>query len=558
MPKSSDAVHASGRKKCSPKRNDSCATDMKAKSGTDRVHMAGVARKSSVQGFTSGPSPGRFSGTNYSVEHKKLKSIFPKHWNAAAVQHGLETGTIFRACLRCNTSDRTQGYCTVPGLPRDIFIRGWKAQNRAIEGDVVAMRILPTSEWYQQNKNATSHRSVLDSDTFSPNQQAKRNIELYRLPDGRNTASSSKNIHDDTALFTRRTPTPSSSEDAEDVTTVAICDKTGVAVEKKEDEDSGDLDDSDEVDELFKAGRTTAFVAAQLDGTGISDVSSMYPASDESLPWASAGSTQEATSILASLLSGQFEGWQATAEIVAIVVESPRRRCVVGVLHKEGSGLIWESCDPRLPRGFVRERSIPHSLRLQLLEEASRVVVPCRTLVFGAIVSWDACRPFPHIAVASILGRAGDLEAEVAVLLAEQRIKDDDTFNSAVLGCLPTGIQWQVSSSDCEGRRDLREQRIFSIDPPTARDLDDALSIEDLGNGFLRIGVHIADVSHFVRPGTALDREAAQRSTSVYLIDRVIPMLPRTLCEEVCSLNPGVDRLAISIIWDMTQQGNIR
>lgn len=82
--------------------------------------------------------------------------------------------------------------------------------------------------------------------------------------------------------------------------------------------------------------------------------------------------------------------------------------------------------------------------------------------------------------------------------------------------------------------------RIFSIDPPTARDLDDALSIEALPGGIFRVGVHIADVAYFVPAGSALDEEARERGTSVYLVDRVIPMLPRLLCEQLCSLNPGI------------------
>jgi DIS3-like exonuclease 2 len=92
----------------------------------------------------------------------------------------------------------------------------------------------------------------------------------------------------------------------------------------------------------------------------------------------------------------------------------------------------------------------------------------------------------------------------------------------------------------------MHARSIFSIDPPTARDLDDALSIEPLpggdeegGNAAWRVGVHIADVAHFVPPGSALDDEARARGTSVYLVDRVIPMLPRLLCEQLCSLNPG-------------------
>ena len=90
-------------------------------------------------------------------------------------------------------------------------------------------------------------------------------------------------------------------------------------------------------------------------------------------------------------------------------------------------------------------------------------------------------------------------------------------------------------------------RRIFSIDPPTARDLDDALSIEPLAGGTFRVGVHIADVTYFVPAGSALDGEARERGTSVYLVDRVIPMLPRLLCEQLCSLNPGK---AINPSWN--------
>lgn len=92
---------------------------------------------------------------------------------------------------------------------------------------------------------------------------------------------------------------------------------------------------------------------------------------------------------------------------------------------------------------------------------------------------------------------------------------------------------------------------MFSIDPPTAKDLDDALHVEALPNGLLRIGVHIADVAHFVKPNTKLDEEAQARSTSVYLVQRVMPMLPGLLCEQLCSLNPGVERFAFSVVWDL-------
>ena len=97
---------------------------------------------------------------------------------------------------------------------------------------------------------------------------------------------------------------------------------------------------------------------------------------------------------------------------------------------------------------------------------------------------------------------------------------------------------------------------MLTIDPTTARDLDDALHVRRLPNGHFEVGVHIADVSHFVQPNTALDRIAAERATTTYLVQRAYPMLPRLLCEELCSLNPAVERLAFSVTWEMDADGN--
>lgn len=98
-----------------------------------------------------------------------------------------------------------------------------------------------------------------------------------------------------------------------------------------------------------------------------------------------------------------------------------------------------------------------------------------------------------------------------------------------------------------KNRLDLRRERVFTIDPSTAKDLDDALHIKPMKDGNYEVGVHIADVTYFLKEGTPLDSEAKDRGTSTYLADRVIPMLPSVLCEELCSLNPGVERQAIII-----------
>jgi VacB/RNase II family 3'-5' exoribonuclease len=109
-----------------------------------------------------------------------------------------------------------------------------------------------------------------------------------------------------------------------------------------------------------------------------------------------------------------------------------------------------------------------------------------------------------------------------------------------------------------KGRRDYRTERIFTIDPTTAKDLDDALHVKQLPDGRVEIGVHIADVSFFIQPGTAVDQEAQKRATTVYLVDRTVPMLPRPLCEVACSLNENVERLAFSCVWTMNMDGTLK
>lgn len=114
-----------------------------------------------------------------------------------------------------------------------------------------------------------------------------------------------------------------------------------------------------------------------------------------------------------------------------------------------------------------------------------------------------------------------------------------------------------IPERELEIRKDLRSERIFTIDPPTAKDLDDALSIKKNDDGTYDVGVHIADVSYFVKPNTALDKDARKKATSVYLVQRAVPMLPPALSEQLCSLVPGQERLAFTIIFTMTEDAKV-
>jgi exoribonuclease R len=159
------------------------------------------------------------------------------------------------------------------------------------------------------------------------------------------------------------------------------------------------------------------------------------------------------------------------------------------------------------------------------------------------------------------IGQAGNIQAEIEALLTEHEINhppfSDDVLKGGVLDGLSAGSGWEIPAEEIARRRDLRSKRIFTIDPYSARDLDDALHITELPNGTFEIGVHIADVTYFLREGTALDDEALRRATSIYLVPKVIPMLPPILCEELCSLNPNTDRLAYSCIWTMNADGTL-
>lgn len=119
-------------------------------------------------------------------------------------------------------------------------------------------------------------------------------------------------------------------------------------------------------------------------------------------------------------------------------------------------------------------------------------------------------------------------------------------------------IPREITVKDVNSRRDMRETLTITIDPATAKDFDDAISYKELENGNLEIGVHIADVAHYLQPGTALDNEAFKRSTSVYLVDRVLPMLPEELSNDLCSLNPNEDKCTFSAVIEMSKKGKVK
>lgn len=245
---------------------------------------------------------------------------------------------------------------------------------------------------------------------------------------------------------------------------------------------------------------------------------------------------------------------QPTARIVGIIKRNWRQ--YVGHIDRDSVKLSSQTRTMQTVFLFPMDKRIP---KIRMRTRQASDLLGQRLLV--TIDAWDRDSRYP---VGHFVRSLGDLEtkgAETEALLLEYDVQYRP-FPKTVLDCLPKeGHDWKVpASTDDPGwrqRRDLRDLTVCSIDPPGCVDIDDALHAKVLPNGNIEVGVHIADVSHFVKPNNAMDTEASLRGTTVYLVDKRIDMLPMLLGTDLCSLKPYVERFAFSVIWEVTQDADI-
>ncbi|HYI76267.1 MAG TPA: ribonuclease R [Chryseolinea sp.] len=171
------------------------------------------------------------------------------------------------------------------------------------------------------------------------------------------------------------------------------------------------------------------------------------------------------------------------------------------------------------------------------------------------VTSWSDKDRKPEAKIVEILGKAGENEAEIHSIMAEFELPF--RFSDRVIS-ESQKISEGITDEEVKRRWDFREITTFTIDPEDAKDFDDALSFRKLENGLLEIGVHIADVTHYIPPNSILDQEAFDRATSVYLVDRTVPMLPERLSNELCSLRPREDKLTFAAVFEMDEKGKIK
>lgn len=301
-----------------------------------------------------------------------------------------------------------------------------------------------------------------------------------------------------------------------------------------------------------------------------------HSSGDDDSPTCESSSTSGRSIEALALACREGGGARPTGIVVGIVSPSSKRASMVGHLEiarvetirgVREAAFTFVPVDSHLPRAHVSAFSMPRTIVKAAREAMARGEGAVEEVIGDMFVrakirTWSEGAPCPIVDVIEIVGcgTMNDLDVMTKVIVAEHAIVDAP-FSDAALACLPviqSHERWEIPKEEFAKRKDFRDKLVFSIDPPSARDLDDALHVTALPNGSLNVGVHIADVSHFVAAHTALDEEAKLRGTTTYLVHTIFPMLPRLLCENLCSLNPGVERLTFSVEWEMTRDGVVK
>jgi len=243
--------------------------------------------------------------------------------------------------------------------------------------------------------------------------------------------------------------------------------------------------------------------------------------------------------IVEVVLFAKQKGKNIEGQIIKVIER--KRKEIIGTLQKSKSFFFITPDDFHLQRDVYIDES-----NLKGAKKGDKVIV-------GNIV-WDTSMLNPEGVIIEVLGKKGARDIEILSIAREYNIPYN--FSSKILK-ESEEIEFKLTDAEVKRRSDFRENKVITIDPFDAKDFDDALSVQLLDNGNLNVGVHIADVSHYVKKDSSLDKGARLRGNSVYLVGEVIPMLPEKLSNGICSLVPNQDRLTYSVVFEMTKRGKV-
>ncbi|KAL9116336.1 MAG: hypothetical protein Q9187_007142 [Circinaria calcarea] len=382
--------------------------------------------------------------TGQNARSGKVELLYPEYFSISKMNTGIKAGTLHQGIFNVSPYNYLEGSVHVPAFDKSLLILGRENSNRAVQGDIVVVEVLPKPQW-----KAPSTK-IIEEDTLNKDENAE--------------------VEDGEAVVTEQ------------------------------------------------ERRVLQEEVKRTQGKSI-----------EGRP-------------------------QPTARVVGVIKRNWRQ--YVGHVDSSSSSTAKQGRKQQTVFLIPMDKRIP---KIRIRTRQADELIGKRVLV--TIDSWDQESRYPVGHFVRSLGELESKGAETEALLLEYDVQYRP-FPKAVLECLPPeGHDWKVPTSTDDpgwrGRRDLRDLLVCSIDPVGCQDIDDALHARPLPNGNIEVGVHIADVSHFVKPNNAMDAEASIRGTTVYLVDKRIDMLPMLLGTDLCSLKPYVERYAFSTIWEITPSAEI-
>mmetsp|Transcript_14712 Transcript_14712/g.21010 ORF Transcript_14712/g.21010 Transcript_14712/m.21010 type:complete len:1218 (-) Transcript_14712:132-3785(-) len=470
---------------------------------------------------------------------KNIKNIFSSHLPQNDLSIGLKSGKYFQGRLRVERGSYDRGYVTIRRGEERVAVNliGTMDTNRAVDGDTVVIQIHPVHKWLgtQSSSNyGTETNDTQQSDTTT-----------------RFSEKTPYSVNNPGTCIAAETAEPSIKDEENVIDTLQI-----------EGKSTKDQDESMSMQLKRPTGKVVGITRRNFRKNYCGSLHSILKQNLESVAVKSSDgedNQKQTISTRNDLIDQHMKKRKlessTTDQIQNIIHQpqsqtnhsnpklSPRDSIATAheIEHTDGSmTCIFFAVDTRVPPIFVRTTQ-----RDRLLNK--RILV--------SIDSWPANSPYPLGHYVKTIGEIGNKDVETEVLLHEHDIPCAP-FPATVLACLPPHDYKIVLERD-SNRLDLRHLPVLSIDPPGCKDIDDALHCVKLPNGNYQVGVHIADVTHYVKAGTAIDIEAANRSTSTYLVNKRLDMLPSLLTTDLCSLKGNVDRFAFSVLWELGPDASI-
>jgi protein SSD1 len=433
-------------------------------------------------------------------QQQQRKTLFTPYLPQATLPALLGDGQLVSGVLRVNKKNRSDAYVTTQDglLDADIFICGSKDRNRALEGDLVAVELLDVDEVWSQKREKEEkkkRKDITDTRSGSTNGGTQSNVN------GDDNSNAEGGIRRRGSL--RQRPTQKKNDDVE------VEGQSLLLVEEEE--------ISDEQKPLY-AGHIVAVIERAAGQMFSGTLGLLRPSSQATKE------KQEAERAARDGNSGRHQDSR----------------------QQEKPKIVWfKPTDKRVPLIAIPTEQAPRDFVEKHQDYADRIFVAC-------IKRWPITSLHPFGTLVEQLGRMGDLKVETDALLRDNNFSSDE-FSDAVLRSV--GLQdWTLEKEDeatIAARRDFRDDKTFTLDMDGSAELGYAVHVKSQPDGKIEIGIHVPDVTHFVKPNSLVDREAKKRGTAVHLANRFCAMLPPKLSTEVCSLTAGQERLTVSVVFSV-------